>query len=69
MKRKSPLALSHSLADRLPLILRLTLKRHGVNILGTTPETIDFAEDRDLFRGMMEKLEYPHARVGNGCYG
>ena len=40
------------------------MKKAGVNILGTTPETIDFAEDRDLFRGMMEKLEIPMPESG-----
>ena len=31
---------------------------------GTTPETIDMAEDRDLFRAMMEKLEIPMPESG-----
>ena len=47
-----------------PLNLAADLKKAGVNILGTTPETIDFAEDRDLFRGMMEKLEIPMPESG-----
>ena len=32
------------------------LKKNGVNILGTSPEVIDLAEDRDQFRAMMDKL-------------
>ena len=32
---------------------------NGVNILGTSIDSIDIAEDRDLFRHMMEKLEIP----------
>ena len=39
--------------------LASSLKRAGVSILGTTPETIDLAEDRDLFRVMMDKLDIP----------
>ncbi|MFQ7173680.1 MAG: hypothetical protein ACLRQF_17365, partial [Thomasclavelia ramosa] len=35
-----------------------------MNILGTTPETIDMAEDRDLFNAMMEKLEIPMPESG-----
>ena len=47
-----------------PLNLAADLKKNGVNILGTTPETIDLAEDRDLFRAMMEKLEIPMPESG-----
>lgn len=39
-----------------PLNIAAELKKCGVPILGTTPETIDLAEDRDLFRAMMERL-------------
>ncbi|MBO4358856.1 MAG: carbamoyl-phosphate synthase large subunit, partial [Erysipelotrichaceae bacterium] len=47
-----------------PLNLADNLARNGVNILGTTPETIDMAEDRDLFRKMMEKLNIPMPKAG-----
>ena len=47
-----------------PLNLASDLKKYGVNILGTTPETIDMAEDRDLFREMMDKLEIPMPESG-----
>lgn len=47
-----------------PLNLAADLKKYGVNILGTTPETIDMAEDRDLFRAMMDKLEIPMPESG-----
>ena len=47
-----------------PLNLADNLARNGVNILGTTPETIDMAEDRDLFRKMMEKLDIPMPKSG-----
>jgi carbamoyl-phosphate synthase large subunit len=42
-----------------PLNIAKELEAAGVPILGTTPETIDLAEDRDLFRAMMTKLEIP----------
>ena len=40
------------------------LAQAGVRILGTTPETIDLAEDRDRFRRIMEQLGIPDAGVG-----
>ena len=44
--------------------LAADLKKNGVNILGTSPEVIDMAEDRDLFRAMMDKLEIPMPEAG-----
>ncbi|MDR0305682.1 MAG: carbamoyl-phosphate synthase large subunit [Chitinispirillales bacterium] len=42
-----------------PLNLANQLSSAGVKILGTTPDVIDLAEDRDRFNYMMEKLEIP----------
>jgi carbamoyl-phosphate synthase large subunit len=42
-----------------PLNIARELEEAGVTIRGTTPETIDLAEDRDLFRAMMTKLDIP----------
>ena len=39
-----------------PLKLAKPLERAGVPILGTTPEAIDLAEDRDLFKRLLDKL-------------
>jgi len=47
-----------------PLNIARELEEAGVNILGTTPETIDLAEDRDRFRGMMKQLGIPMAESG-----
>ena len=47
-----------------PLNIARELEEAGVHILGTTPETIDLAEDRDRFRGMMETLGIPMAESG-----
>ena len=47
-----------------PLNLAADLERNGVKILGTAPSVIDLAEDRDLFRAMMEKLEIPMPESG-----
>ena len=47
-----------------PLNIAGELAQAGVPIIGTSPETIDLAEDRDRFRTMMEKLEIPMAESG-----
>jgi len=47
-----------------PLNIAGELARAGVKIIGTSPETIDLAEDRDRFRAMMKKLEIPMSESG-----
>ena len=47
-----------------PLNLAADLKANGVRILGTQPEVIDLAEDRDQFRLMMDKLGIPMPESG-----
>jgi carbamoyl-phosphate synthase large subunit len=40
-----------------PLNLASDLKARGVNIIGTSPESIDAAEDRKLFAAILDKLD------------
>ncbi len=47
-----------------PLNLAKELAEAGVKILGTTPETIDLAEDRDRFRHIINKLGIPQPESG-----
>jgi len=47
-----------------PLNLANELAEAGVKILGTTPDTIDLAEDRDRFRQVMKKLGIPQPESG-----
>jgi carbamoyl-phosphate synthase large subunit len=47
-----------------PLNLAKELAEAGVRILGTTPETIDLAEDRDRFRHVINKLGIPQPESG-----
>jgi carbamoyl-phosphate synthase large subunit len=47
-----------------PLNIAGELEKAGVPIVGTSPETIDLAEDRDRFRKMMEKLGIPMPASG-----
>jgi carbamoyl-phosphate synthase large subunit len=48
-----------------PLKLALPLEREGAPILGTTPDAIDLAEDRDRFQALLRKigLEQPENAV------
>jgi carbamoyl-phosphate synthase large subunit len=47
-----------------PLNIARQLEDAGVKILGTSPETIDLAEDRDRFREIMKKLGIPMPQSG-----
>jgi len=47
-----------------PLNIAAELQAAGVIILGTTPATIDMAEDREQFNAMMEKLGIPQPESG-----
>ena len=47
-----------------PLNIAAELAEAGVTILGTTPDTIELAEDRDRFRHMMRKLGIPQPESG-----
>jgi carbamoyl-phosphate synthase large subunit len=47
-----------------PLNIANELAQAGVKIIGTSPETIDLAEDRDRFRQMMTKLGIPMPESG-----
>ena len=47
-----------------PLNLALGLQKNGVNIIGTTPQSIEIAEDRKLFAAMLDKLNIPQPPNG-----
>jgi carbamoyl-phosphate synthase large subunit len=47
-----------------PLNIARELSEAGVPIIGTSPETIDLAEDRDRFRQVMQRLGIPQAESG-----
>ena len=63
-EKEKPVGVIAQFGGQTPLNLASDLKKAGVNILGTTPETIDMAEDRDLFRAMMDKLDIPMPESG-----
>ncbi len=47
-----------------PLNLALGLQKNGVNIIGTSPQSIEIAEDRKLFAAMLDKLAIPQPPNG-----
>ena len=47
-----------------PLNLALGLQKNGVNIIGTSPQSIEIAEDRKLFAAMLHKLKIPQPPNG-----
>ena len=47
-----------------PLNLALPLEKAGVPIWGTSPDSIDLAEDRDRFGALLDSLDIPHPRYG-----
>ncbi|MCU0770508.1 MAG: carbamoyl-phosphate synthase large subunit [Verrucomicrobia bacterium] len=47
-----------------PLNLALGLQRNGVNIIGTSPQNIEVAEDRKLFAAMLHRLNIPQPPNG-----
>jgi len=63
-EKEKPVGVIAQFGGQTPLNLANDLKKYGVKILGTSPETIDLAEDRDHFRAMMEKLEIPMPESG-----
>jgi len=63
-EKEKPVGVIAQFGGQTPLNLADELEKAGVKILGTPPEVIDMAEDRDLFRAMMEKLEIPMPEAG-----
>ena len=63
-KKEQPIGVIAQFGGQTPLNLSAELEKNGVKILGTSPSVIDLAEDRDLFREMMEKLEIPMPESG-----
>jgi len=62
--KEKPVGVIAQFGGQTPLNLAADLEKNGVRILGTAPSVIDLAEDRDLFRAMMEKLEIPMPESG-----
>src|SRR5437667_381764 len=57
----APVGVIVQFGGQTPLNLALPLKAVGVNIIGTSPESIDLAEDRKRFGKLLEELDIPQA--------
>jgi carbamoyl-phosphate synthase large subunit len=55
-EREQPEGVVVQMGGQTPLNLAIALKNAGVPILGTSPESIDAAEDRELCRKLLDKL-------------
>jgi carbamoyl-phosphate synthase large subunit len=62
--REKPQGVIVQFGGQTPLNLALELKRNGVPIIGTSPESIDLAEDRRRFGRLLEELRIPQPRNG-----
>ena len=63
-EKEQPVGVIAQFGGQTPLNLASELKAAGVNILGTSPEIIDLAEDRDRFREVMDSLGIPMPEAG-----
>ncbi|MCW5853834.1 MAG: carbamoyl-phosphate synthase large subunit, partial [Anaerolineae bacterium] len=61
---EQPLGVIVQLGGQTPLKLALALQAAGVPILGTSPDAIDLAEDRERFGKLLEKLGIPQPPNG-----
>ena len=63
-RKEKPLGVIVQFGGQTPLNIARELAEAGVNILGTPIDSIEIAEDRDLFRHMMERLNIPMPESG-----
>ena len=63
-EKEKPIGAVVQFGGQTPLNLAVELAAAGVKILGTSPDTIDLAEDRDRFRKMMDKMGIPMPESG-----
>jgi carbamoyl-phosphate synthase large subunit len=63
-KKEKPDGVVVQFGGQTPLNIADELQANGVKIIGTSPETIDLAEDRDRFRKIMERLSIPQPASG-----
>src|SRR5580765_8407359 len=64
VEREKPTGVIVQFGGQTPLNLALELKRNGVPIIGTAPESIDLAEDRRRFGRLLDELRIPQPRNG-----
>ena len=65
-QKEKPLGVVVQFGGQTPLNIAGQLVAEGVNILGTSVDSIDLAEDRQRFRAMMDQMGIPMPASGNG---
>ncbi|MFH1005898.1 MAG: carbamoyl-phosphate synthase large subunit [Candidatus Latescibacterota bacterium] len=63
-EREKPIGVIVQFGGQTPLNLAKTLEKNGVKILGTSPESIDIAEDRERFKAILEQHAIPQPQSG-----
>ncbi len=63
-EKEQPIGIIAQFGGQTPLNIAAELEKAGARILGTSPETIDLAEDRDRFNAIMEKIGIPMPESG-----
>jgi len=63
-EHEQPFDVIVSFGGQTPLKIAKELEANGVKILGTSPEGIDVAEDRERFGALLRKLKIPHPKYG-----
>ncbi len=66
VEKERPIGVIVQFGGQTPLNLAVPLSKRGVKILGTSPESIDAAEDREKFTAILKKLNIPQADYGTG---
>jgi len=64
IEREKPQGVIVQFGGQTPLNLAMELKRNGVPIIGTAPESIDLAEDRRRFGRLLDEIKIPQPRNG-----
>ncbi|TDJ06462.1 MAG: carbamoyl-phosphate synthase large subunit [Deltaproteobacteria bacterium] len=64
INREKPDGVIVHLGGQTPLKLAVPLEKNGVKIIGTSPDNIDLAEDRERFRDLILKLKLKQPRSG-----
>jgi len=64
IEAENPYGVIVQFGGQTPLKLALRLSNSGVNILGTSPDSIDLAEDRKRFGAILDSLKIPQPENG-----
>jgi carbamoyl-phosphate synthase large subunit len=64
LEKEKPVGVVIQFGGQTPLGLALPLQRAGVEILGTSPDAIDLAEDRKRFSALLHELDIPQPPSG-----